>query len=98
MYVIYIYIYDYIITYILSRLFFLGDPGSINQNIGITAMSTLFLRFHNYIAFRLSILNPFWSDEILFQESRRIVIGSIQRTAYDDFLPIIIGWNKQILK
>lgn len=54
-------------------------------------MQTLFLRFHNYIAFRLSSINPHWSDEILYQESRRIVIGTIQRIAYTDFLPIIIG-------
>jgi len=68
-----------------------GDPNNGNQNLGITAMQTLFLRFHNYIAFKLSSLNPFWSDEIIYQESRKIVIGTIQRIAYEDFLPIIIG-------
>jgi len=68
-----------------------GDPDNGNQNLGITAMQTLFLRFHNYIAFKLSSLNPFWSDEIIYQESRRIVIATIQRIAYEDFLPIIIG-------
>lgn len=59
--------------------------------MGITALTTLFLRFHNYVAFRLSFLNPSWSDETLYQESRRIVIGTIQRATYKDFLPIIIG-------
>lgn len=54
-------------------------------------MQTLFLRYHNYIAFKLSTLNPYWSDEILYQESRRIVIATIQRITYKDFLPIIIG-------
>lgn len=54
-------------------------------------MTTLYVRFHNYIAFRLSSLNPFWNDETLYQETRRIVIGTIQRTAYEDFLPIVIG-------
>lgn len=72
---------------------FSGDPDNGNQNIGITAMQTLFLRFHNYIAFKLSYLNPTWSDEILYQESRRIVIATIQRIAYKDFLPIVIGQN-----
>lgn len=61
-------------------------------------MQTLFLRFHNYIASKLSLLNPIWSDEILYQESRRIVIGSIQRIVYKDFLPIIIGMNKTIYR
>ncbi|XP_022169129.1 chorion peroxidase-like isoform X2 [Myzus persicae] len=68
-----------------------GDPNNGNQNLGITSMQTLFLRFHNYVASKLSSLNPFWSDEIIYQESRRIVIATIQRIAYEDLLPIIIG-------
>lgn len=54
-------------------------------------MQTLFLRFHNYVAAKLSSLNPSWSDEIVYQESRRIVIATIQRIIYEEFLPIIIG-------
>jgi len=59
-------------------------------------MQTLFLRYHNYIAFKLSSLNPDWSDEVVYQESRRIVIATIQRITYKDFLPIIIGMHKYI--
>jgi len=72
-----------------------GDPNNGNQNLGITAMQTIFLRFHNYIASKLSSLNPFWSDEIVYQEARRIVIATIQRITYEDFLPIIIGADFQ---
>lgn len=71
--------------------YFTGNPENGNQNVGITAMQILFLRFHNYIAFKLSSYNSFWSDEIIYQEARRIVIGAIQRITYEDFLPIIIG-------
>ncbi|CAI6365415.1 unnamed protein product [Macrosiphum euphorbiae] len=74
-----------------------GDPNNGNQNLGITSMQTLFLRFHNYVALKLSSLNPFWSDEIVYQESRRIVIATIQRIIYEDFLPIIIGDDFQEL-
>ncbi|XP_026807325.1 peroxidase-like [Rhopalosiphum maidis] len=72
-----------------------GDPDNGNQNLGISSMQSLFLRYHNYIAFKLSTLNPYWSDEILYQESRRIVIATIQRITYKDFLPIIIGEDFQ---
>lgn len=83
--------------------YFTGNTENGNQNVGITAMQTLFLRFHNYIAFKLSSYNPFWSDEIIYQEARRIIIGTIQRITYEDLLPIIIGTkiiivsNKNIL-
>ncbi|XP_025410681.1 peroxidase-like [Sipha flava] len=72
-----------------------GDPNNGNQNLGILVMQTAFLRFHNYIAFELSTINSHWSDETIYQESRRIVIGTIQRIAYQDFLPIIIGEDYQ---
>ncbi|KAG4066176.1 hypothetical protein HA402_014476 [Bradysia odoriphaga] len=38
----------------------------------------LFARNHNHLAERLSILNPHWNDEILFQEARRINIANFQ--------------------
>ncbi|XP_025410649.1 peroxidase-like [Sipha flava] len=72
-----------------------GDPTNGNQNLGIGVMQTAFLRFHNYIAFKLMALNPYWSDETLYQESRRIVIATIQRIVYNDLLPIIIGEDYQ---
>lgn len=38
----------------------------------------LFARNHNHLAERLAILNPHWSDEIVFQEARRINIAVFQ--------------------
>ncbi|XP_050523245.1 peroxidase-like isoform X1 [Daktulosphaira vitifoliae] len=68
-----------------------GDISDSNQNMGLSVIQTMVVRFHNFVASNLSILNPQWDDETLYQESRRIVIAVIQRIAYEDFLPIVIG-------
>ena len=68
----------------------LGDS-RVNQIMGLTALHILFLRQHNLIAAALSIINPQWNDEVLFQETRRIVIAIMQHITYNEFLPVILG-------
>ena len=57
------------------------------------ALHTLWVRQHNRIAKELSELNPHWNDERLFQESRKLLIAIYQHILYNEYVPIVVGWN-----
>lgn len=59
--------------------------------VELTAMHTLWYREHNRIATELHQLNPYWRDEIVFQEARRILVGELQQITYNEFLPVLLG-------
>lgn len=73
-----------------TKCFVAGDD-RVNQNPSLMSMQTLFVREHNRIARILFQLNPTWSDEVLFQESRRLVIAQIQHITYNEYLPVVLG-------
>lgn len=52
---------------------------------------TLFLREHNRVANMLSTTHPDWTDEVVFQETRKIVISEMQHIALDEYLPKVLG-------
>ncbi len=67
-------------------LFLAGDIRS-NEQAGLTATHTMFVREHNRWADRLSADNPAWSDEQVYQTARKIVGAEIQKITYEEWLP-----------
>jgi peroxidase len=75
-----------------DELFLAGDVRA-NENVGLTAIQTLFVREHDYQAGLLKVAHPGWTDEQLYQGARAIVIGEIQSITYNEFLPALLGSN-----
>jgi len=70
--------------------FLTGDP-RVNEQTILTLLHTILIREHNTIAGRLSQINPHWSDETLFQESRHIIIAYQAHITFNELLPLLLG-------
>lgn len=80
-------------------LFIAGDVRA-NEQIGLTAVHTLFVREHNRLADEIAA-DPTTSqkaadaglsvDEYIYQTARRIVGAQIQAITYNEFLPLLLG-------
>jgi len=67
--------------------FFVGGDIRINEQPGLTAFHTLWVREHNRLCDDLLIEHPTWNDEELYQRARKIVGALIQVITYEEFLP-----------
>ncbi|MEI6793190.1 MAG: peroxidase family protein [Actinomycetes bacterium] len=73
-----------------SKLFLGGDVRA-NENVELISLQTLFVREHNRQASAIAASNPSLSDEQIYQQARRIVIGELQAITYNEFLPALLG-------
>lgn len=70
--------------------FLAGDPRA-NENVGLTAIHTLFVREHNRLADLIRAEDPALGDEEVYQWSRKIVGAQMQAITYREFLPALLG-------
>jgi len=70
--------------------FLAGDPRA-NEQVGLAAMHTLFVREHNRIAEALYADNPLAGGYQIYQRARAQVIAILQVITYEEFLPALLG-------
>jgi len=71
-------------------LFLAGDVRA-NEQVGLTATHAMFVREHNRLADLILEQNPDWTDEQIYQLSRKIVGAEMQIITYNEFLPALLG-------
>ncbi|XP_025414853.1 peroxidasin homolog [Sipha flava] len=62
-----------------------------NEQVGLLAMHTIWIREHNRIARELRKINPHWEGDVLFHETRKIVGAELQHITYKHWLPYVLG-------
>ena len=73
-----------------TTLFVAGDV-RVNEQIGLTAMHTLFNREHNRLAGIIATQNPDLSGDEIYELARKIVGAQIQNITFSEFLPLLLG-------
>jgi len=75
-----------------DALFLAGDVRA-NEQVGLTAMHTLFAREHNRLAAEIADRDPSLDGEEIYQQARRLVGAFMQVITYREFLPVLLGPN-----
>lgn len=73
-----------------ATLFVAGDIRA-NENPGLTALHTLFVREHNRLAGSIARVTPGLRDDEIHERARRIVGAQIQVITCREFLPLLLG-------
>lgn len=73
-----------------TNLFVAGDL-RVNEQIGLIAMHTLFVREHNRLADVIAAGNPDLGGDEIYELARKIVGALIQNVTYSEFLPFLLG-------
>ncbi len=75
-----------------TELFLAGDVRA-NEQAGLTALHTVFLREHNRLAEIIAAEDLTLGDEEIYQIARALVGAIVQNIVYNEFVPLLIGEN-----
>lgn len=73
--------------------FFVAGDIRVNEQVGLIAIHTLFMREHNYWADLYRTANTDADDEEIYQFARLIVGAEMQAISYREFIPTLLGPN-----
>lgn len=73
-----------------EELFVAGDVRA-NEQIGLTALHTLFVREHNRLARMIRAADASLSGDAVYERARALVAAEMQIITYKEFLPILLG-------
>ena len=74
-----------------NGFFFSGDS-RVNENVGLTALHTLFMREHNRFCDQIAVKNQrVITDEQAYQMARNYVIALLQKITYEQYLNALLG-------
>jgi hypothetical protein len=72
---------------------FLAGDIRANEQTGLTAMHTVFVREHNRLADQITAANPGWTEDQVYEHARKMVGAEIQAVTYNEWLPALMGAN-----
>ena len=70
---------------------FKAGDGRAPEVIPLSALHTIWVRYHNFLVDRLTPINRHWSAQQLYEEARKIVSALHQKITFYDWGPLIIG-------
>ncbi|NNC96062.1 MAG: T9SS type A sorting domain-containing protein [Chitinophagales bacterium] len=70
-----------------DTIYFVAGDIRANEQPGLTALHTLFVREHNRLCDLIRSTHPNISDESIYQRARKLVSAQIQKITFEDWLP-----------
>jgi hypothetical protein len=70
---------------------YLAGDERATEHAALALLHTLFARQHNQLAHEIHLSSTNYNDEQLFWKARRLLVAQLQRIAYEEYLPALLG-------